>query len=152
MARWRRARGAGGAICWGWQGTQAGAPGQAQGTRVDVCPRLASLRWVGPQERPLSSHWLDQKSLEAGVLSALWVPPTHPDSGLRSRACSRGAAGSAGSGVEDWPLLLCRATVLTRAEPAQGLGPLDRRGWIQAAPSPRPGRPPEASGARACRG
>ncbi|KAM7233976.1 hypothetical protein CapIbe_016112 [Capra ibex] len=52
-----------------------------------------------PKERPLSSHWLDQKSLEAKrAVCSVGPSPPHPDSGLRSRACSRGAAGSAGSG------------------------------------------------------
>ena len=68
-------------------------------------PEMYTLSWPlsggwDPKERPLSSHWLDQKSLEAkhAVCSVGAFRP-HPDSGLW---CS----GVCGLGVEDWPLLL----------------------------------------------
>ena len=67
-------------------------------------PEMYTLSWPlsggwDPKESPLSSHWLDQKSVKAKcAVCSVGPSQPHPDSGLRSCACSRGAAGSVGSG------------------------------------------------------
>lgn len=143
MAPWMKAQGgwgvpsAGeiwGAIGWGWQGTQAGAQARAWGAR-DVYPELASLWWVGPQGEPPFLPLAGPEECEGQVrrllCGSLPTPPRFWAEELRLQPwCSR----VCGLRVEDWPLLLCRVAVLARAEPAQGLGPLDGRGWIPAAP------------------
>lgn len=89
-------------LCWDGRALKLVLrPGHGDPSRC--IPRVGlSGGWDPPKERPLSSHWLDQKSLEAKrAVCSVGPSRPHPDSGLRSRACSRGAAGLRVR-VEDW--------------------------------------------------
>lgn len=120
-----------GAVCRGGQGTQAGAQARAQGAQGVVCTELASLWWGGdPKESPLSSHWLGGQACCLLCGSLLTPPPfwaEEPHLEPWRSGCLRGQAGELATAAR-------RVTVLAHAEPAQGLGPLDGRCWIQAAP------------------
>lgn len=143
MAQWTRAQGG-----WGWHllgrfGVPSVGEGRAlklvlrpgHGGPKEMYTQLASLWWGGPQREPPVLPLAGPEEpggqeccLLCGSLPTpprFWAGEPHlkpwRSGGLRGRAGGLATAA-------------CRVTVLARAEPAQGLGPLDGRCWIQAAP------------------
>lgn len=95
MAQWTRAQGG-----WGWHLLgRFGVPSVGEGRALKLVLRpghrgpkeMYTQSWPlsggeDPKESPLSSHWLDQKSLEArSAVCSVGPSRPHPHSGLGSR-------------------------------------------------------------------